>query len=501
MNNVLICWMGVSDKNAFSLNDPKKSEGKDLGPVGAAIDWAPFDHAYILWNQAFDDIFESYGVWLESLFPRVKIHMIKADISDPTDYSEIYKIAIDTARRIDDTMPSAKFTFHTSSGTPQMGFIWLLLQKRFNARLIKSGRGHGISIITFPFYDLLAELIEKGASIASSETGTLIYDSALMSRLIDQIEKVGPLSRPVLLEGESGTGKELFAKHLHEHRLHTRTGPFIAVNCGAISKDLVESELFGHVKGAFTGAAHDKTGKIEQADNGTLFLDEIGEMPLDLQVKLLRVLQEKEVTPVGDGTGKPRKVNFRLVAATNRQLIDEVAEGNFREDLYYRIAVINFKIPPLRKRGKGDISKISEHYINGINEEFSTIPGYRQKRLTDDALERLHGYHWPGNVRELSNVLYRAAILQPDTPLISEQDIEESLGDKGNIQQDTLPILGRLEYQSEVNLDEIVDDVRRHYLTAALKKCHGNKSKMSRMLGYKNNPHHFLKKYDIGLSE
>ena len=208
---------------------------------------------------------------------------------------------------------------------------------------------------------------------------------------------------PVLLKGESGVGKELFAHAIHEESERSEK-PFVAVNCGAIPDNLVESVLFGHEKGAFTGATDKAEGKFQAADSGTLFLDEIGELKQDLQVKILRALQEKEVTPVG---GKAANVDVRIISATNVLLEDAVNQGTFREDLYYRLNVLPIDIPPLRERGNATIEALIHHFITYTAKH----EGKQTSGITDEALEMLVGYNWPGNVRQLQNALYRAVVL------------------------------------------------------------------------------------------
>jgi DNA-binding NtrC family response regulator len=207
----------------------------------------------------------------------------------------------------------------------------------------------------------------------------------------------------VLIEGESGVGKELIARAIQGES--ERAGkPFITVNCGAIPENLVESILFGHEKGSFTGATDKRIGKFQEADGGTLFLDEVGELPLEAQVKLLRALQEGEIDPVG--AKRPVKVNFRLISATNRDMIQQVKDGKFREDLYYRLNVFPIHVPPLRER-KTDVPELAQHFINRISAE----EGKRVVGLSDNAKRLLEAYKWPGNVRQLENAIFRAVVL------------------------------------------------------------------------------------------
>ena len=240
-----------------------------------------------------------------------------------------------------------------------------------------------------------------------------------MQDVIRQVRKVAPLKATVLLTGESGTGKELVARAVHE--LSPRASfPFVAVNCGAIPADLIESELFGHVRGAFTDATRDKKGLAAEADGGTLFLDEIGELPLQLQVKLLRFLQEEEIRRVGDT--RAEKVDVRVVAATARDLVRAVKEGQFREDLFYRLNVVGVRIPPLRER-REDIAPLVRHFLAKYR---SLRPDAPLSGVTAAAMEALETYRWPGNVRELEHVVERAMVLAEGTEL-GEEDLPDEL--------------------------------------------------------------------------
>ncbi|OGR32241.1 MAG: Fis family transcriptional regulator [Desulfuromonadales bacterium GWD2_61_12] len=227
----------------------------------------------------------------------------------------------------------------------------------------------------------------------------LVGSSEGMQRVFELVRRVAASDATVLLGGESGTGKELVARALH-HGSERRERPFVAVNCAAIPSELLESELFGHVKGAFTGAIRERKGKFELADGGTLFLDEVGELPPELQPKLLRALQEREIEPVG---GTPRRIDVRLVAASNRDLEEAMGQGRFREDLYYRLAVIPIELPPLRTR-RGDIPLLVRHFL--------TRHGAAELKVSEAALAALCAYDWPGNVRELENAVERMVLLR-----------------------------------------------------------------------------------------
>ncbi len=251
-------------------------------------------------------------------------------------------------------------------------------------------------------YSLIEENRQLRKKLSDSQHTEIIGKSQGMERVRALMAKIAPYRTTVLITGESGTGKELVARQIHA--LSGREGPFVAVNCAAIPRELLESELFGHVKGAFTGADRDQPGLFRQAHGGTLFLDEIGELPLDLQVKLLRVLQENAVRPVGGGSEMP--VDVRVMAATSRDLEKEVAEGRFRSDLYYRLNVVPVKIPPLRER-REDIPLLVQHFIRRATE----LMGVPSRKFSRAAVEVLMSYDWPGNVRELENVVEQVLIL------------------------------------------------------------------------------------------
>ncbi|WP_231963427.1 sigma-54-dependent transcriptional regulator [Thermosulfidibacter takaii] len=285
-----------------------------------------------------------------------------------------------------------------------------------------------------------------------------VWFSEAMQKVVDYLDRVAPSNATVLIEGESGTGKELAARYIHIKS--GRKGAFVAVNCAAIPEGLLESELFGYEKGAFTGASSAKEGKFELANGGTLFLDEIGEMPLALQAKLLRVLQEKEVDRLGGK--KPKKIDVRIVAATNKNLKGLVEKGKFREDLYYRLSVIPIKLPPLRER-KEEILPLSEHFLK----KCASMYGKVIMGFTEDAKDELLNYHWPGNVRELENVIERAVILCE--------------GDE--ITKEDLFIEPRKERRDQSIDDISVDELEKMLLEKTLKEAGGDIKKASLILG------------------
>ncbi|MDH4161975.1 MAG: sigma 54-interacting transcriptional regulator [Nitrospirota bacterium] len=305
----------------------------------------------------------------------------------------------------------------------------------------------------------LEERIEVPRSSAD-KFGGLIGSSAAMREVYGILERIAPTDVTVLLEGETGTGKELAARALHQHSKRA-AGPFVVFDCGAVAPNLIESELFGHEKGAFTDAARARQGAFELADKGTIFLDEIGELSLDLQPKLLRALDQRETKRVGGD--KPLPVNVRVISATNKDLEKEVKAGRFREDLFYRLSVVRLSLPPLRKR-KEDIETLAAHLLAAISQEI----GKKIKGLSPDALAALAANSWPGNVRELRNVLGRAAALC-DSDRIEPKDLFLSPGRKTATQ----------EGLSGKTLEEI----EKAAIHATLKSVNNNKTEAAKVLG------------------
>jgi Nif-specific regulatory protein len=271
----------------------------------------------------------------------------------------------------------------------------------------------------------------------------------------------------VLIQGETGTGKELIAKVIH-YNGPLKDKPFVAENCGALSENLLESELFGHVKGAFTGAVADKKGLFELANGGTIFLDEIGEMPATMQVKLLRVLEERQLRPVGGS--QYRKVDVRLIASTNRVLEEEVKKGSFREDLFYRVNVFPITLPPLRER-RGDIPLLADHFLKKHAKKLNRPAA----RLTPPALDLLSQYNWPGNVRELENEIERALTLAGRKGEIRAEYLSERI---------TASSEKRLSNQeTDGTLQEVTERIEQKMVLEALHKSNGNRSQAARILG------------------
>lgn len=301
------------------------------------------------------------------------------------------------------------------------------------------------------------------APIARSErvVQELVGQSRTLRVILRQIDLVASTDATVLILGESGTGKELVAREIHKQS-QRRDQPLVRVNCASIPRELYESEFFGHVKGAFTGATRDRAGRFESAEGGTLFLDEVGEIPLELQSKLLRVLQEGEYERVGEET--IRRVDVRVIAATNRDLMKEVEAGRFRQDLYYRLNVYPIEVAPLRRR-KEDIALLATYFID----QASSSLNYPRPALPDDQLTILRQYDWPGNVRELQNVINRAVIVSQGRPL------QFDLPRHGGLSLAGIK-LGRYNvspHQTNIMTDEVMRERERTNLIAALERSHG----------------------------
>ncbi len=498
---ILFCWLGATDLKAAS-------GGADvgLGPIAQATLEQTYNELVLLNNWESSSA-EGYIAWLKKR-TSAKAILRQVQLSGPTNFGEIYQAAsVSIAEKMQEYRAKVDLTFHLSPGTPAMAAVWILLAKtRFPAELIESSREHGVRTASVPFdisADFLPDLLKKpdrtlerlaaGLPVEAPEFDDIIHRSEVMKRVVLKARRIAPRSIPVLIEGESGTGKELFARAIHDASPR-RDKPFMAINCGAIPAELVETELFGHEKGAFTGAAAARIGHFEAAHTGTIFLDEIGELPKEMQVKLLRTLQEGEVKRIGATT--PRKIDVRIIAATNKKLIDEVAAGFFREDLFYRLAVAVIKLPPLRNR-EGDISLLIDQFLDRINRESRSEPGYRQKKISASARNLLFRHAWPGNVRELQNTLTRAAVWSLDEE-IGEMDIREALLPVPAAGKEKDTVLNQPLDQG-IDLPEIIKTVAIHYLERALEKNNGNKTNTAKTLGLPSYQTltNWLKKYGL----
>lgn len=329
--------------------------------------------------------------------------------------------------------------------------------------------------------------------VEASRRGALLGDSEGMKRVRSMIEKVAETDATVLVRGESGTGKELVAREVHERNSVRSKGPFVAVNCAALPSELIESELFGHEKGAFTGAAARRQGKFEQANGGTLFLDEIGDMSSNVQAKLLRALEERRIERLGGNESIP--VDVRIVSATHRPLEQEIAAGNFRADLFYRLRVVTIDIPPLRER-REDIPLLAETFTGAAAERYN-LP---LRQVGQSALRKLVDYDWPGNVRELKNTIERAAIMAEGEELRS-QDLPDEIipsrdGEKPTTASDAE---GGLAVPFTADFREDRREFERRYISRCLEHTQGNVTKAAEILGmHRQSLQHKLRQLGLG---
>ena len=481
---ILFAWLGQADVRA-AQSPPSDS----LGPIADAIRFREFARVVLLTNWE-DERPEFYVRWL-STRTSAELKVENVCLTSPTNFGEIYQAAKRVVLRETDVISSGdQRVYHLSPGTPAMAAVWILLAKTLlPAELIESSIQEGVRTVEIPFdisaefrpdllhrADTALERLSEGHPPATAEFRHIIHRSPQMARVVERASRVAPRSVPVLIEGESGTGKELLARAIHKASRRA-AGPLVVINCGAIPQELVESELFGHVRGAFTGATRDRTGVFEAASGGTIFLDEIGELPLQAQVKLLRVLQEHEVTRVG--SDRPHRVDARLIAATNRSLAEEVVAARFREDLFYRIAVAVLRLPPLRDR-QGDIGLLIDSLVAKINRDAAAAGFESNKKISAAARNILLKHTWPGNIRELQNTLQRAIVWSAGG-VIEAADIEDALllPPRSNRAPD---ILGQ-PLDSGINLQAIMSYVASHYLRRALAEAGGNKSRAAQMVG------------------
>jgi DNA-binding NtrC family response regulator len=310
---------------------------------------------------------------------------------------------------------------------------------------------------------LLENIYLRGELESRIDFDMVVGESKAMRKVLDLVRQVSVSDSTVLISGESGTGKEMLAREIHNHSLR-KNGPFVVVDCGALVETLFESELFGHVKGSYTGAHETKHGRFEVANGGTVFLDEISNISLNIQAKLLRAIQEREVTRVG--STKPIKVDVRIIAATNEELSQAVKEGKFREDLFYRLSVVPIHLPPLRQR-KEDIPLLVDHFLAKYNKKTKK----KINHLQNDIKKALMEYDWPGNIRELENTIERAVVLSKNDEIKSEDLLYHGISSATSF----LTLM--------VSKDKSLEEVEKDYIKAVLQAHHWNKSQTAGILG------------------
>ncbi len=484
---VLVCWVGAKDL-----------EGG--GPIARALNERSFDAVQLLINYSQEDG-DKYVRWLKKQPHKhtpgadnpLKIECEYHSLSSPANFEEIFPACRKTLKSLYKRYAEEEvdLTFHFSPGTSHMAAAWLILsESEFPARLIDSSPEGGVRDIHLPVSltaewlpayiknrDAKLEDVALESPPENAQFKNIIHKSGIMHNVVQKALKVAPRSVTVLIEGETGTGKELFARAIHDSSLR-QDKPFFPVNCGALPKDLIASTLFGHEKGAFTGADQRQPGKFELASGGTLFLDELGELPLEAQVRFLRVLEEKKVWPVG--ARKAITVDVRIIAATNRSLYKEVLAGSFREDLFHRLAVAVIKLPPLRCRGE-DIKLLLNCLLEKVNEESQDQPSYKDKKISPEGKNIMLRYAWPGNVRELLNTLRRIAIWSDDE-IISAEEVQQALLTEIISLKEADDILGR-ELSQDFVLKDLLEFVEKHYIEKAWLQSGKKKQAAANLVG------------------
>jgi DNA-binding NtrC family response regulator len=493
--DVLLSFTGFQDPYTIGLVGQEEQPGPILSLAGARS----FDRIILFSTPSTEKNTLATSDALQSLYPKAGIEVRDLPLHDPTDHVAILTGLRTHLREITDSISTANYFIAVASGTPQMHACWVLLAAsgEIPARILNVRPPRFVSKdrpLVFEVDLSATEFPLVRADICSVETpdvpppdmDTVIRELGIVGEhpAIRQALEIGAVlassSAPILILGETGTGKELFARFIH--RLSgRRLDRFVPINCAAIPTDLVESVLFGHKKGSFTGATSDQIGKFDLADGGTLFLDELAELPMPSQAKLLRILQDGLVEPLGEK--KAHKVNVRVIAATNQDLRKAIQRGRFREDLFYRLNVGEIRLPALRER-RSDISKTALHVLDRVN---ATLR--RPKRLSPGALARLQNYAWPGNVRDLENVLERSARLARQDLL----DADDLMISEPMTSSDPLAVLP--EPRAGFSLDEYLTSARKQLILHALEIAKGNQSEAARLLGLTPQAvHKFLRK-------
>lgn len=484
MNRVLLTFTGFHDPYSKGL----VGQEDQRGPILSLVAEEPFDRIILFSTPATEDITLATQKELARIAVETEIEIRDVPLNDPTDYRSILTQLRSHLRSILDELPDASFFIAVASGTPQMHASWVLLAAsgeipakilhvrppRFVTKDQSVVSEVDLSSDEFPSIRARISAPEGIPDDVAPDLGLvvrqldLVGDHPSIREAIEVAAALATSDAPILIRGETGTGKELFARLVHVLSGRPKDR-FVAINCAAIPEDLVESILFGHRKGAFTGAVRDQQGKFDLANGGTLFLDELAELPLPAQAKLLRILQDGMVEPVGaDG---PHEVDVRVVAATNRDVAKAIKAGEFREDLYYRLNVGEIKLPPLRER-RSDIPKLALQVLDRVNATMRS-----PKRLSQDALARLQSHNWPGNVRDLHNVIERSVRLCR-TPVLDAEDLLISEPVTHADPLDALP-----EPQPGFSLDGFIGSARKQLILRAVEIANGNQSEAARLLG------------------
>jgi DNA-binding NtrC family response regulator len=493
--NVLLTFTGFHDPYSVGL----VGQEEQPGPILALVRERSFERVILFSTPVMEKNTLATREALGALNPGLEVEVRDFALDDPTNYFAILPGLRAHIRDICERTPNSKYFIAVASGTPQMHACWVLLAAsgEIPARILNVRPARFVSRDRPPVSEIdltssdcplvrsniraieLADAPPSDLETVVRELG-IIGDHRVMRKALEIGAVLASSTVPILILGETGTGKELFARFVH--RLSGRPADrFVPVNCAAIPRDLVESFLFGHKRGAFTGALSDQTGKFDAAHGGTLFLDELGELPLPAQAKLLRVLQDGLVEPLG--VRRAHKVDVRVISATNRGLKKAIQQGSFRDDLYYRLSVGEILLPALRER-KSDIPKIALHTLDRVN---ATLRGPR--RLSTTALTRLQNHSWPGNVRDLENVIERSVRLARQEVL----DADDLMISEPVTYADPLAMLP--DPKVGFSLDEYLTSTRKQLIFRALETARGNQSEAARLLGITPQAvHKFLRK-------
>lgn len=482
--NTLLSWLGKAD-----IENMQKGQLAALAAIALKHEPA-FDNIIILANSWHDKTL-AYHSWLSDLLNKNdrscgSLQVKNVELVSPIDYESIHVATESWITPLAEKSDS--LCINISSGTPAMAVISVLLGKgKDNTSFYQSAPDNTIAEAVIPL-DFGREYVKSAAKNAASKalklpnTGkafsAITAKSAVMKKTIAEAKNLAASDVPILITGETGTGKENMAKAIHQASLRADK-PLRVINCGAIPETLVDSILFGHIKGAFTGANSDREGIFEQAHGGTLFLDEIGELSADVQVKLLRALQQGEINRVGDD--KTISVDVRVIGATHRDLTKMMIDGVFREDLFYRLAVGIIQIPALRERAD-DIPILIDEFQQTINHTCSKQPNYKRKKLSESAIKFVESQPWPGNIRELWNTMNRVFITSGKSNIEAE-DIQKAMI-KRETHSDNAQI--NLAFGQQVELEQIIENTKKKYILAALKATGNHLTRTAEMLSLNN---------------
>lgn len=482
--HILLTWLGTKDIDNMS-------EGRLAAIASIAVKTKiPFDKIVILANQR-EEVWSAFENFIQKRLaiagrPAAEVAVKQAHIESPIDYPTI---ARETERWVGKLSDEAdQLTINLTSGTPAMTVLSVLVGKgKSNVHFVQVSPDNELIAADIPLdfgreYIRSATKNQASGAVASPKLADAFSSitalSSEMQQVVTKAKRVATSEVPALILGETGTGKEEMAKAIHKASLRADK-PMKTVNCGALAPSLVDSTLFGHKRGAFTGAEKDYPGLFEQADGGTLFLDEVGELSLDIQVKLLRAIQQGEVTRLGDTETKT--VDVRVIAATHQNLPQLVAQGKFREDLFYRLAVGIITLPSLKQR-LADIPAIVSQLTAQINKAGAKHPAYISKEISEDGIKFICEQPWPGNIRELWSTLNRA-FLWSDSPVVNRSELSQAMLTRPTSSDD---VSISLTFNDKVDIVQLTDNFQKKYVEAALKASGNVKKHATQMLGLKD---------------